>query len=75
MQLKEKLRILEENAKQESQKIKAEEQVLTVKAAEVANRDKQIEVTKAEKNAQVELLVAKSFCSTLKQMMNKGNKS
>jgi uncharacterized membrane protein YqiK len=56
LQLKEKLRILEENAKQEGEKNKAEEQALTLKAMEIANRDKQIETIKAEKNAQVELL-------------------
>jgi len=55
-QLKEKLKILEENAKQEAEKIRAEEQALTVKAIETANREKQIETIKAEKNAQVELL-------------------
>jgi uncharacterized membrane protein YqiK len=55
-QLKEKLKILEENAKQEAEKIRAEEFALTVKAIETANREKQIETIKAEKNAQVELL-------------------
>lgn len=55
-QLKEKLKILEENAKQEAEKIRAEEYALTVKAVENANREKQIETIKAEKNAQVELL-------------------
>jgi uncharacterized membrane protein YqiK len=54
-QLKQKLVMLEETAKQEAMKIKAEEQAVTVKAIEVANRDKQIELTNAEKEAQVQV--------------------
>jgi uncharacterized membrane protein YqiK len=54
-QLKQKLVMLEETAKQEAMKIRAEEQAITVKAIEVANRDKQIELTNAEKEAQVQV--------------------
>lgn len=54
-QLKQKLVMLEETAKQEAMKIKAEEQAVTVKAIEIANRDKQIELTNADKEAQVQV--------------------
>jgi flotillin len=54
-QLKQKLVMLEETAKQEAMKIKAEEQAITVKAIEIANRDKQIQLTNADKEAQVQV--------------------
>lgn len=54
-QLREKLKMLEETAKQEAEKIRAEEQALTVQAVEVANRDKEIEVIKAEQQAQTQV--------------------
>jgi hypothetical protein len=54
-QLKEKLVMLEETAKQEALKIKAEEQAVTTRAVEIANREKQIEVINAEKEASVEV--------------------
>ncbi len=54
-QLKEKLAMLEETAKQEALKIKAEEQAVTVRSVEIANRDKQIEIINAEKQASVEV--------------------
>ncbi|MEM1127279.1 MAG: flotillin domain-containing protein [Bacteroidota bacterium] len=52
--LKAKLKMLEETALQEAEKIKAEEQAQTVRALEVANRQKQIDVIEAEKAAAVE---------------------
>jgi len=52
--MKQKLIMLEETAKQEAQKIKAEEQAITVKAMEVADRNKRIEIINAEKAAAVE---------------------
>jgi uncharacterized membrane protein YqiK len=54
-QLRQKLAMLEETAKQESLKIKAEEQAATTRAVEIANRDKQIEVINAEKEASVQV--------------------
>ncbi|MFN0202029.1 MAG: flotillin family protein [Bacteroidia bacterium] len=52
--LKDKLKMMEETAKQEAEKIKAEEAVNTVRALEIANRQRQIEVIDAEKSASVE---------------------
>lgn len=52
--LKDKLKKLEETAKQEAEKIRADEAVNTVRALEIANRQKQIEVIDAEKGALVE---------------------
>ena len=52
--LKAKLRMLEETALQEAEKIKAEELAQTVRALEVANRQKQIETIEAEQEAAVE---------------------
>jgi uncharacterized membrane protein YqiK len=54
-QTKEKLAMLEKTALQEAEKIKAEEQAVTVKAVETANRQKQISVIAAEQEAQVTL--------------------
>ncbi len=54
-QLREKLKMLEETAKQEAEKIRAEEQAKTVQAVEVANREKEIEVIKAEQQAQTQV--------------------
>ena len=54
-QLREKLKMLEETAKQEAEKIRAEEQARTVQAVEIANRDKEIEVIKAEQQAQTQV--------------------
>jgi uncharacterized membrane protein YqiK len=54
-QLREKLKMLEETAKQEAEKIRAEEQAKTVQAVEVANREKEIEVIKAEQQAQTQI--------------------
>lgn len=54
-QLREKLKMLEETAKQEAEKIRAEEQARTVQAVEIANREKEIEVIKAEKQAQTQV--------------------
>ncbi|AFM05528.1 hypothetical protein Fleli_3196 [Bernardetia litoralis DSM 6794] len=54
-QLREKLKMLEETAKQEAEKIRAEEQARTVQAVEVANRDKEIEVIKAKQEAETQL--------------------
>ncbi len=54
-QLKEKLQMLQQTALQEAEKIKAEQQVITVQAVEQANRAKQIEVINAQKSASVEL--------------------
>lgn len=54
-QLKEKLQMLQQTALQEAEKIKAEQQVITVQAVEEANRKKQIEVINAQKSASVEL--------------------
>jgi len=53
--LREKLTMLEQTALQEAQKIKAEETAVTVKAVEVANRDKQIRIINAEQDAAVEV--------------------
>lgn len=52
--LKAKLKMLEETALQEAEKIKAEEQAQTVRALEVANRQKSIEIIEAEQEAAVE---------------------
>ena len=52
-QLKHKLVMLEETAKQESLKIRAEEQAITTQAVEVANRAKEIDVINAKKEASV----------------------
>lgn len=52
--LKVKLKMLEETALQEAEKIKAEEQAQTVRALEIAHRQKQIETIEAEKEAAVE---------------------
>ncbi len=52
-QLKQKLVMLEETAKQEALKIRAEEQALTIRAVEIANRDKEIDVINAQKEASV----------------------
>ncbi len=54
-QLREKLKMLEETAKQEAEKIRAEEQARTVQAVEIANREKEIEVIKAEQQAQTQV--------------------
>ncbi|WP_338765485.1 flotillin domain-containing protein [Bernardetia sp. ABR2-2B] len=54
-QLREKLKMLEETAKQEAEKIRAEEQARTVQAVEIANRDKEIEVIKAKQEAETQL--------------------
>ncbi|WP_338813892.1 flotillin domain-containing protein [Bernardetia sp. Wsw4-3y2] len=54
-QLREKLKMLEETAKQEAEKIRAEEQAKTVQAVEIANRDKEIEVIRAEQQAQTQV--------------------
>lgn len=54
-QLREKLKMLEETAKQEAEKIRAEEQAKTVQAVEVANREKEIELIKAEQQAQTQV--------------------
>ncbi|MCU0450100.1 MAG: hypothetical protein MUC97_09735 [Bernardetiaceae bacterium] len=54
-QLKEKLAMLEETAKQEALKIKAEEEAMTVRAVEVANREKQIQIINAEREAAVQV--------------------
>jgi len=54
-QLREKLKMLEETAKQEAEKIRAEEQAKTVQAVEIANREKEIEVIKAEQQAQTQV--------------------
>lgn len=52
--LKAKLKMLEDTARQEAEKIKAEEYAQTVRALEVANRQKQIEVIEAQQKAAVE---------------------
>jgi len=49
--LKAKLKMLEETALQEAEKIKAEEHAQTVRALEVANRQKQIEIIEAQQEA------------------------
>jgi uncharacterized membrane protein YqiK len=54
-QLRQKLTMLEETAKQEALKIKAEEQALTTRAVEIANREKEIDVINAQKEASVEV--------------------
>lgn len=54
-QLRQKLSMLEETAKQEALKIKAEEQALTTRAVEIANREKEIDVINAQKEASVEV--------------------
>lgn len=54
-QVREKLKMLEETAKQEAEKIRAEEQARTVQAVEIANREKEIEVIKAEQQAQTQV--------------------
>lgn len=54
-QVREKLKMLEETAKQEAEKIRAEEQAKTVQAVEVANRSKEIELIKAEQQAQTQV--------------------
>lgn len=57
-QLKEKLVMLEETAKQESLKIKAEEQAITTRAVEIAHREKETQIIEAERNAKVKYLQA-----------------
>jgi uncharacterized membrane protein YqiK len=57
-QLKQKLAMLEETAKQEALKVKAEEQAITMRALEIANREKEAEIIEAEKRAKVNLTAA-----------------
>jgi len=52
--LRGKLKMLEETALAEADRLRAEEQAQTAKALEIANRQKQIDVIEAEKQAAVE---------------------
>lgn len=52
--LRGKLKMLEETALAEAERLRAEEQAQTAKALEIANRQKQIDVIEAEKQAAVE---------------------
>lgn len=63
-QLKEKLSMLEQTAIQEAQKIRAEEQAVTVREVERANREKQIELISAEKRAATQLTAQKVTADT-----------